>query len=238
VEAVSPTDIRQPWRLGARGDRWLDIGLVVLLVLPVPFYVVSELPWWALLSLGQALPLLGRRRYPDAAFAAVALASALQVPLLQAPLHTQLAFPVAVYSVARWSTPVAGAAALSVGVAAAAVASVDWIVGFDGALRPRNFVPYFLTVCAFVVAAWALGTLARTRRAYVDALVERGEQIRRDAEQRVALAASAERAPPACHRDSRAHRRDRSGRPRRHAPADGAAACRRADGTGAAAGSG
>ena len=83
---------------------------------------------------------------------------------------------------------------LAVGLAAAAVASADWIVGFDGDLTVRNFLSYFLTVCAFVVTAWALGTLGRTRRAYVDALVERGDRIRHEAEQQVALAASDERA--------------------------------------------
>ena len=45
-----------------------------------------------------------------------------------------------------------------------------------------------------MVTAWALGTQGRTRRAYVDALVERGERIEREAAQQVALAASDERA--------------------------------------------
>ncbi|WP_134767887.1 histidine kinase [Nocardioides sp. 1609] len=186
--------LRQPWRLTPRGERRLDVGLVVLLLLPAPLYVAGGLLVGVVLVPLQALPLLWRRTHPDRAFAGVALASALQVPLTGTPLHTQVAFPVAVYSVARFSSALGGAVALAVGVVAAAVASFDWIRGFDGDVSLRTFLPYFLTVGAFVVTGWALGTLGRTRRAYVDALVERGERIRRDAEQQVALAASAERA--------------------------------------------
>ena len=43
------------------------------------------------------------------------------------------------------------------------------------------------------MSAWALGTLSRTRRAYVDALVERGERLEREAAQRAELAARDER---------------------------------------------
>ena len=49
-------------------------------------------------------------------------------------------------------------------------------------------------MAGIVVTAWALGTMGRTRRAYVDALIERGERIEREAAQQVALAASDERA--------------------------------------------
>ncbi|MDO9455549.1 sensor histidine kinase [Nocardioides sp.] len=185
--------VRQPWRLGARGERALDVGLVVVLVLPVPLYAVAGVWIGLLLAPLQALPLLWRRERPNLAFTAVALASALQVPLTDTPLHTQVAFPLAVYSVARFSTRPAGLVALGVGEAAAVVASVDWIVGYDGVLTVRSFLPYFLTVSAFVVTPWALGTLGRTRAAYVAALVDRSERIRLEAAQQVALAAASER---------------------------------------------
>ncbi|QDH10617.1 sensor histidine kinase [Nocardioides dongxiaopingii] len=185
---------RQPWRLTRRGERRLDVGLVVLLLLPAPLYLFSD-PLVGLVVVPlQALPLLWRRTHAGWAFAGVALASALQVPLVGTPIHTQVAFPVAVYSAARFAPARTGFVALGVGLVAAAVASLDWITGFDGDVSARTFLPYFLTVSAFVVTGWALGTLGRTRRAYVEALVERGERIRRDAEQQVALAASAERA--------------------------------------------
>ncbi len=195
MDPADPRDApRQPWRLGARGDRWLDAGIVLVLLLPAPLYLFGYPVVSAGLVAAQAVPLWWRRRHPDAVFAAVAAASALQALLIDTPLHTQVAFPVALYSVARYSSARAGLVAAGVGLAAAAVASADWIVGFDGDLTVRNFLSYFLTVCAFVVTAWALGTLGRTRRAYVDALVERGDRIRHEAEQQVALAASDERA--------------------------------------------
>lgn len=191
---VERDDVRQPWRLGAAGKRWFDVALVAVLVLPAPLYLLVDMPAGAFLVVLQAGPLLWRRTHPVAVFAAVAAASALQVPLMDTPIHTQLAFPVAVYSAARFSTGAQGLLALAVGELAAVVSSVDWIVGYDGALTPRTFLPYFLTSSAFVVTGWALGTLGRTRAAYVDALVERGERIRHEAEQQVALAASDERA--------------------------------------------
>ena len=172
----------------------MDVALVVLLVVPAPLYAVAGEPAGVLLVPLQAVPLLWRRTHPDLVLAAVVAASALQVPLTAYPIHTQVAFPVAVYSAARFSTATAGWVALAVGEVAAAVAAADWIVGLGGDLQPKAYGSYVLTVSAFVVTAWALGTLGRTRAAYVDALVERGERIARDAEQRVALAAADERA--------------------------------------------
>ncbi|MFI2707797.1 sensor histidine kinase, partial [Nocardioides sp. CER28] len=95
------------------------------------------------------------------------------------------------YSRGRW-----GLLALGVGIAGAAVASLDWVRNWYDDTDPTKaaFVSYFLTISVIVVAAWALGTLGRTRAAYVDALVDRNEQLRRDAAQQAALAAGEERA--------------------------------------------
>lgn len=198
MEPVHPPDgVRQPWRLGARGTRWFDATLVLALLLPSPAYLAIGVWAGVPLAIAQSVPLWWRRTRPEVAFGAVALASAAQVLFTDTPLHTQVAFPVAVYSVARFSTRRAGLAglvALVVGEVAAAVASVDWITGFGGVVNARSFLPYFLTVSAFVVTAWALGTMGRTRAAYVAALVDRGERIRVEAAQQVELAASAERA--------------------------------------------
>lgn len=192
---MQPRDVvRQPWRLGERGRRRFDVALVVALALPAPLYLAAGVPLAVPLVVLQALPLLWRRREPGLVFAAVAAASALQVPLLETPVHTQVAFPIAVYSAARYGPTWLGLVAVAVGEVAAVVASVRWITGYDGDLTPSAFTPYVLTISAFVVTAWALGTLGRTREAYVDALVERAERIRLEAEQQVELAAAAERA--------------------------------------------
>lgn len=183
------------WRLGPRGQRCFDAllaGTIVLLTLSAPLSGVGTVGTIA--AFGQAVPLFWRRHHPDAVFAVVAVASALQALTVETPLVSQLAFPVAVYSVARFSSLVRGLVAMGVGLCAAVVSAVVWIRGFDGEVTGGNVLAYAITTGTIVVTAWALGALARTRRAYVDALVERGERLEREAAQQVALAASDERA--------------------------------------------
>ncbi len=185
----------QPWRLGPGGQRWFDwtlAGLLVLMTVSAPASGVGLVG--SVAAFGQTVPLFWRRQHPRAVFAVVAAASALQAITVDSPLANQLAFPVAVYSVARWSSMPWGVLALGVGLCGAVVASFVWTLGGAGELTVNGLTGYAFTIAAIVVTAWALGALARTRREYVDALVERGEQIRREAEQQVALAASDERA--------------------------------------------
>lgn len=191
--AVARQD-RQPLRLGPRGERWFDAGLTLFLLLPVPvvLFFVSSLD--AFLMTAQIVPLLWRRRHAVVVFVVVAGASGLQSVLTDYPLWSQLAFPVATYSVARYAAPGRAAAALVVGLVGAAIASVDWLRGYGaGDLTAQNVTAYFVTIALFVVVAWTLGTLGRTRQAYVDALVERGERLQREAAQQAALAAMEER---------------------------------------------
>lgn len=183
------------WRLGPRGQRWFDAtlaGTLVLMTVSAPAAGVGVLG--SIAAFGQTVPLLWRRHHPNAVFVVVALASALQALTVETPLVSQVAFPVAVYSVARFSTMWWGLAALAVGLCGAVVSAVVWVRGFDGELTTGNVTAYAVTTGTIVVTAWALGALARTRRAYVDALVERGERLEREAAQQVALAASDERA--------------------------------------------
>ena len=185
---------RQPWRLSPQGQVWFDVALATALLAPALATPFTQAGWLGLvLSAGQLTPLYWRRRHPVAVFTVVAGFSAAQAVLLDTPLWSQVAFPVAVYSVARFAPTRAGLAALATGLAGAFVASYVWLTGFDQ-LTPAAFTSYVLFIAAVVVTAWALGTLGRIRRAYVDALVERNEQVEREAAQRVALAASDERA--------------------------------------------
>ena len=123
----------------------------------------------------------------------VAGASALQAVAYHEPIVGQLAFPVAVYAVARWSPRWQGVVALLVGYAAALVASARWTLGFGGELTAGNLVPYAVTIGAIVTAAWALGWAAQSRERYVASLVARAEQAERMAEREVELAARDER---------------------------------------------
>lgn len=188
-------DHRWPWRLGPRGDRWFDVLLATGLLLPALAIALTDAGWVGLaVAIGQLVPLYWRRRHPVAVFAVVAVVSAAQAALLDTPLWSQVAFPVATYSVARFASSAWGLAAVGVGVCGAVVAAIRWVLGFGGTLQPDPVIAYVVTITTIVVSAWALGALARTRRAYVDALVERGARIEREAAQQVALAASDERA--------------------------------------------
>lgn len=66
------------------------------------------------------------------------------------------------------------------GGVATVAATVEWVTTF-GIPNGESIAAYLMTIGAFVVAAWALGTLGRTRAAYVEA------------RQQIALAAAAER---------------------------------------------
>lgn len=184
-----------PWRLGARGRWWFDASLTLGLLVPgfVGHLLVGQ-PLAALLTAAQVAPLWWRRSHPSAVFAVVALASAAQPPLHDLPILGQAAFPIATYSVARWSPRPHGVAALAVGYVGAFVAAWSWVGGF-GALtvEPGAVMPYVVTIAAIVTAAWALGFAAQQRERYVASLVARAEQAERMAEREVELAARDER---------------------------------------------
>ena len=185
---------RQPWRLGPRGERWFDVGLTVTLLLPVLPYALVVDARDGVLMVAQIVPLLVRRRHPVAVFAAVAVGCGVQALLADYPLWSQAAFPIAIYSIARYAAPLWSRAALVVGLAGAGIATFRWLNGFGAELLSvENVVAYYTTIALFVVVAWTLGTLGRTRQAYVDALVERGERLEREAAQQAALAAIEER---------------------------------------------
>lgn len=183
-----------PWRLGPRGRRWFDVLLVAGLLLLVMGHVVAGQVPSVAFSVAELVPLLWRRRHAWPVFLAVAALSAAQAAVVAEPTVGQLAFPVAVYSVARWCPRWQGVTALMVGYAGAAVASTRWLIGFGaGDLTASNLAPYGVTISAIVTAAWALGFAAQSREKYVASLVARAEQAERIAEREVELAARDER---------------------------------------------
>lgn len=186
---------RHPWQLGPWGRRWFDAVLTLTLLAPVPLFLIGDLGLaWFVLPLAQIAPLWWRRSHPDLVFVAVGVASAAQVLLVDEPMWGQLSFPVATYSVARYSSATRAGIALAVGLVASVVAAVDWLRGYGSPLESRAVVSYVLLCAAIVLTAWALGSLGRIRRAYVDTLVERSERVEREAAQQVAFAAAEERA--------------------------------------------
>ena len=192
---------RRPWRLGPRARRALDIVLASVLVLG-SFTMLQLSPVAMVLSLAQTAPLFARRSHPVLCFALVAAASAAQTLVWDFPLWGQLGFAVALYSVARFGRPAAGWTGLGVGVLGTFVAAVQWTRStnldvpqeFRSDLTLTSYLPLLLFVGAIVVTAWALGTQARVREAYEHALLERGERLAAEAEQRALTAAADERA--------------------------------------------
>ena len=186
---------QHPWRLGPLGRRWLDRLLVAFVIVVGGMgHVVTGQPVATAFTVAEALPLLWRRRHPWTVFLTVAAVSALQAWAYDQPAAGQLAFPIAVYSVARWSPRWQGVTALLVGYVGALVAATRWLYGFGaGELSPGNLAPYTVTIGAIVTAAWALGSAAQSRESYVASLVARAEQAERMAEREVELAARDER---------------------------------------------
>jgi signal transduction histidine kinase len=192
---ITPPAERQPWRLDPRGQQWFDVVLATALLLPAAAIPFTDAGWTGLvIASGQLIPLYWRRHHPVVVFALVAIASGVQAVFIDSALWSQVAFPVATYSVARFAPARDGLIALAVGLCGSAVAAFRWIAGYDVLLTFANVGSYVVTIATIVISAWALGTLGRIRRAYVDALVERGKRIEREATQQVALAASQERA--------------------------------------------
>ncbi len=192
IGAVEPS---LPWTLGERGRRWFDRLLVLGLVGLSLFYVLAGEPGAAFLSVAQVAPLWWRRSHAAAVFAAVALASALQVVVLDTPIIGQLAFPVAAYSGARWGGRATRFIVLLVTLCASLVAAWDWTRGWA---QPddvaRSMIAPALSAAGIAVSAWALGVAGSQRDRYVRGLVDAAEQARRMAERDVALAAQDERA--------------------------------------------
>ncbi|PUA82856.1 sensor histidine kinase [Nocardioides currus] len=186
----------RPWQLGSRGRRWFDVTLALgLLGVGLLGHVISGQLVAAVLTAVQTVPLVRRRTHPWPVFLTIAAASALQAVLVDTPIVGQLAFPIAVYSVARWAPRWQGVTALLVGYAGAGVASVRWITAFDtGKITAGTLTPYVVTIAAIVTTAWALGFAGQQRERYVAALVERAELAERTAEREVQLAAQDERA--------------------------------------------
>ena len=186
----------RPWQLGVRGRWWVDVLLAGgLLAIGVLGHVISGQLTAAVLSAVQAAPLAWRRTRPWPVFLVVAAASVVQAVLVDSPIVGQLAFPIAVYSVARWAPRWQGVVALLVGWAGAVVASIVWITAFDsGRITAGTMTPYVVTIAAIVTTGWALGFAGQQRERYVAALVDRAEQAERTAEREVQLAAQDERA--------------------------------------------
>jgi signal transduction histidine kinase len=135
------------------------------------------------LIIALVLPLAWRRRAPFGVFVLIAGLAVAQF-FTTTELTDDLALLIAFYTLAAYQPPrriLAAAAALVAG--AVLVAS-----------RARNPLAVWALLSGLVAAAGFAGYYARTRRAYLAALVDRAERLERERDQQAQLAAAAERA--------------------------------------------
>lgn len=195
VATSASAAVLAPWRLGLRGQRRFDRLLVVALLLPAPA-LIGEPRWaYVIFPVLQIVPLWWRRTRPLLSFAGVALASGAQAVFVGEPFYSQAAFPIAVYSVARYAGVRAGLTAVAVGIVGAFVGSYRWLDSWGaGPVTAAALTSYVISIAAIVLVAWAIGLTLQSRARYVAAVVERAEQAVRAADQQAALAAADERA--------------------------------------------
>ena len=142
------------------------------------------------LSLGLAVPVVFRRRYPVIAFYTAIAAGGLQVALDVRPSPTDVAILILLYTLAAYTRRRTSIWGLAVCLAGSAVGILRWISLINHGLLE------WLTVGAMLFAgpallAWVLGDSMRYRRAYYASLEDRAARLEaeRDAQSRIAVAA-------------------------------------------------
>lgn len=193
-------ETRSPWTLSTRARRWFDrllvLGLLGFCLLTEVSGRLSEavhltpLACMALMG-AQVVPLWWRRSHATAVTLTVVAFHALQVIVIKDPLVSQLAFPIAIYSGTRWGPAWLRYGAVPISLLSAFVAGWRWSYWSDDL---RDALPTAITCAMIALAAWALGIAGGQRDRFLDALVERAENLERMAERDVALAAQDERA--------------------------------------------
>jgi signal transduction histidine kinase len=172
-----------------RNPRLVDGALALLLIYPGGGRLLGTLPF----TLGMAVPVVFRRKYPVAAFAAVIAVGALQVLLLRRPAGADLAVLVVLYTLAACRPRRVSLRGLAICLIGAATAILRW-----HPVRPVDGL-YTAGVEAAVLGgpvllAWMLGDSARWRRGYYQALEERAARLERERDAHALVAAAAERA--------------------------------------------
>jgi signal transduction histidine kinase len=173
----------------------LDVPLAVALAL-LGLVILGEGhgSGWAVVGLAN-LALVWRRSRPATAFAVVSLALAVRVLPTSNLLPGDIAFLVALYSLAaydrRRSVRLAG---LGVAALGSAIAGVRFAAVSGQVPGPGEFLFTFVACAAASLSAWTLGDLKRARLQRLADLQDRAERIEREREQELRLAAQQERA--------------------------------------------
>ena len=166
------------------------IGLVGVLGMALAQYAASTV----LLSLVQIAPLEIRRIRPTLSFAIIAGAMAVQVFVTQVPIWGQVALPISVYSMAAYAPRRDARIAFAIALVGGVIGPIDWMRPLVQAGNLTTIVGLLVLTELLVIAPWAIGSLNRTRRAYVAELIDRGHRLEQEAATRAELAALDERA--------------------------------------------
>ena len=140
--------------------------------------------WGIALTVALCLPLVLRRRYPRAVFAAITLVLLVQW-LIDVQLGADLALLVSLYTVAAVSSRRWTAAAVGVAEVGAVLATLRW---------GDPVLPFFVGLSALVIASALLGISVQNRRALLASLQERAARLELERDQQGRVAAAAERA--------------------------------------------
>ncbi|HEV8452472.1 MAG TPA: histidine kinase [Gaiellales bacterium] len=140
--------------------------------------------WGVALTAALCLPLVLRRRYPRAVFAAITVVLLVQW-LTDVRLGADLALLVSLYTVAAVSSRRWTAAAVGVAEVGAVLATLRW---------GDPVVPFFVGLSALVIASALLGISVQNRRALLASLQERAARLELERDQQGRVAAAAERA--------------------------------------------
>jgi signal transduction histidine kinase len=182
-----------------RLDRWVRehpvavdgvLALAAFLMLGVPTLVGGSGPLQVVAVLLETAPLAWRRRHPLPVIVVV-LGTITVHWSLSGLTASQLTAFLVLYSAAAYAGPAVSRAVLTIALVACPVEAL-----FDdqllGAVVPRLIM--LAVGWTLTLALWVAGSLRGTRRAYLDALVERAQRIEFEREQQDLIAAAAERA--------------------------------------------
>jgi len=169
-------------------DALLATAAFILTVLPVWSYTSDA---QGALSLALIAPLVLRRTWPLLTFGLVTAVSLFQLVALDTFLAANVSALIVIYTVAAYGERWAGRVSLAIGLLGAPLGAG---VYYNPAFGSDAFVTVTFTIAVSVVAAWALGTVRRSRLQQVAGLAEQARLREQERQQELRLAASTERA--------------------------------------------
>jgi signal transduction histidine kinase len=166
----------------------------------VYFFAVGRLA--GLVYIGISLPIMFRRTWPVQATALITLFGVIQVVYGFNPFPSDLAVPMAVYSLAAYRPRNLSLPALAASLvgSAAALLRWDWHNLQNPFYQPTGYkllvegmVVYGVLVSPMIIA-WVLGDSMQYRRAYYLSLEDRANRLERERDQQAQIVAAGERA--------------------------------------------